>query len=263
VVPSDAEACGELECLAFGDAARAFAHVIELEKPRVLAIGEAHAPKGSENIDSSTKRFREGMLPQLEKKATDIVVEVMMPAQGCAPVEKKVVEKVEKPVTSGQRTTNKNEFVELANRAKALGVQPWALMPSCEQYKEITAAGDDGVIKMLTLIAQLTRERVETQLGKRGADAMVVAYGGALHNDLFPAPERKAWSFGPALSEAVGGRYVALEILVPEYIKDNDTWKRLPWYPHYDKGKNPGKATLFRTAPRSYVLIFAPTPEKN
>src|SRR5437899_1687949 len=66
VVPAGADGCGELECLAFADAARAFAHVVDAEKPRVLAIGEAHAPKGSENVDSSTKRFREGLLPLLE-----------------------------------------------------------------------------------------------------------------------------------------------------------------------------------------------------
>jgi hypothetical protein len=52
------------------------------------------------------------------------------------------------------------------------------------------------------------------------------------------------------------GRYVALDLIVPEFIKDNDTWRSLPWYAHYDRARLGDHVTLFEVAPRSYVLVF-------
>lgn len=255
-IPPGAEACGDLECLAFPTPKAAFEFVLFATKPRVLAVGEAHAPKGSEGVDSSSKRFREQILPLLEKKASDVVIELLLPAANCGDATKKVEAKVIAPVTSAQRPTNKSEFVELGERAKALAIQPWALTPSCDQFKSVASAGEDGVLKMLPLIAQLTRERIELLLSKRGPDALVVAYGGALHNDLHPQEDRQTWSFGPQLAEKTAGRYVELDFIVPEYIRDSDTWRRLPWYSHFDPKRAAGKTTLFRLAAGSYVFIF-------
>jgi hypothetical protein len=255
-IPASATPCGELACLAFDSPKAAFTFVVDASKPRVLAIGEAHAPKGSEGVDSSAKRFREALLPLLERRASDLIVELLMPAKNCQQAEKKVVENVEKPVTSGQKATNKNEYVELGERAKALAIQPWALTPSCEQYQAVAGAGEDGVTKMLSLIALLTRERAEVLLGKRPAESIIIAYGGALHNDVSPSEERRAWSFGPQLVTSTVGRYLELDLIVAEYIKDTDTWRRLPWYKHFDPKRNPGKTTLFRLAPNAYAMIF-------
>ena len=85
---------------------------------------------------------------------------------------------------------------------------------------------------------------------------MVVAYGGAMHNDLKPTPERKAWSFGPDLQAFTAGRYVELDLIVPEFVRDTDTWKSLVWYPYFQKDAHPDRTTLFRPNPGSYVLIF-------
>ena len=50
-----------------------------------------------------------------------------------------------------------------------------------------------------------------------------------------PKPDRAAWSFGPDLVKATGGRYVELDVFVPESIQDTDAWKAMPWYAHYDR----------------------------
>jgi hypothetical protein len=49
---------------------------------------------------------------------------------------------------------------------------------------------------------------------------------------------------------------VELDIIVREYIKDNDSWRALPWYAHFDREKHRDKVVLFRPAPGSYVMIF-------
>ena len=89
-----------------------------------------------------------------------------------------------------------------------------------------------------------------------GATGLVVAYGGALHNDELPAPERVSWSYGPRLARASGGRYVALDLIVREFIKDSNVWRALPWYEHFDPERDPDSAIVMRTAPHSYVLFF-------
>jgi hypothetical protein len=41
------------------------------------------------------------------------------------------------------------------------------------------------------------------------------------------------------------GRYVELDVFVPELIRDVGLWPRFAWYPHFDKDAHPEKATLF------------------
>ena len=83
--PANATLCpavGSVQCLRFGTAEDAFKHVITIG-PIVLAVGEAHAQKGTEGIASSTKRFTDAFLPLLAGKASDIVVELWAPDPKC------------------------------------------------------------------------------------------------------------------------------------------------------------------------------------
>jgi hypothetical protein len=90
---------------------------------------------------------------------------------------------------------------------------------------------------------------------------VVVTYGGALHNDPTPSPERAEWSFGPALIERTGGRYVAIDLYVPELIDGSDAWKRLAFYPYYDPAKDGAKTTVFRDG-KSFVIVLPRTAAK-
>lgn len=59
---------------------------------------------------------------------------------------------------------------------------------------------------------------------------LLVLYGGALHNDLEPLEAFKAFTFGPSLQREWQGRYLEFALLVPEFVRDDDDLKKLPWF---------------------------------
>jgi hypothetical protein len=257
VEPAGPPSCGPLACKLFDTPEQAFLAVLE-QQPQVLAVGEAHAQKGTEGVQSSTARFTTSLLPLLSSRATDLILELMVPNPSCKKEKVKEVEKRQKPVTEPQAENNQSEFLVLARRAQELKVAPHVLRPSCADLEEITKAGDNDVAVMLAMIARLTTAMVKPMIERNGADAgkLVVAYGGALHNDLEPRAGREAFSFGPELKAHTSGRYVELDLIVPEFIKDSETWRALPWYAHFDPKRAPEKTTLYNPSPGSYVLIF-------
>ena len=143
-------------------------------------------------------------------------------------------------------------------------MQPHLLRPTCDDYAGLADAGDDVVSQSLGLIKRLTQSDA-TALYRRNEAAKngkaVVTYGGAMHNDLAPAEASRQYSFGPELSATTAGRYVELDLIVPEYVKKTDTWEKLPWFAAFEADSAAGgprdKPTLYRLGDRSFVLIFA------
>ena len=250
-------------CVRFASPEEALRAVLADTDPLVLAVGEAHAQKGTEAIASATKRFTTSLLPVLAPRTSDIVVELWAPNPAC----KKEVAQVasaQKPVTTAQAASNVNEYDALGARAKGLGTTPWLLRPTCEDFKAITEAGDGAVSVMLGLVKSLTAGQVRRLLARSagaeaGAPRTVVAYGGMMHNDVSPSPATKAYSFAEELSAATGGRYVELDLVVPEYVKASALWQALPWYATHEAlgGADPTRTTLYQTGPRSFVMVFA------
>ncbi len=259
--PQEGAPCGELGCRAYSSAALAFQAVLDEEKPLVLGLGEAHAQKGTEHIASSVKRFTADLLPLLQGRASDLIVELLVPDGTCVAKEKQVKKQQEK-VTKPQAKENQNEYVALGHAAKKLGVIPDVLRPSCQDLDAITKAGGNDVAVMLETIERLTEKKVKELLAanaKAGKQSVVVAYGGALHNDLEPREGMAAWSYGPAFAEHTGQRYVELDLIVPEYIKDTDSWNAQAWVKHYDPKQHGARATLFKQGPKRWVLVFPVT----
>jgi hypothetical protein len=257
--PAAGKPCGELDCRLFDSPEAAFAFVLA-ERPRVIGVGEAHAQKGMEGIDSATKRFTERFLPLLQGRTSDLIVELMLPPKGCAKAEQEVRTQ-QKEVTKQQASTNQNEYVVLGDAARRAGIVPDALRPTCQDLDAAAKAGDQAVPVMLETIARLSRIKTAELLARndqspQAKDKMVILYGGALHNDLAPKPGREAWSFGPELARATGGRYVELDVFVPESIQDTDSWRAFAWYSRYDPAAHGGSTVLFRTAPSTFALIF-------
>lgn len=266
-VPKAAKTCGELRCLEFKNARAAFEQVLSRD-PRVLAIGEAHAQKGSEGVQSGAARFKDQLLPSLEGKASDLLLELWFPDPKCRKETVKQVKKQQEAVTKKQASSNKNEYVELGNAAKALGITPRSLHPSCEELEAITKAGSGDIGLMLETVAKNTQKDVEFLLKRQaagGESELIVAYGGALHNDPYPKPGAETWSFGAPLKQRT--RYVALDVIVPEYIKDSPAWKAMPWYQAYkalSSRRSEHGALLFEPRPDELILVFprtaSPTP---
>jgi hypothetical protein len=253
--------CGALECVQYDTAQEAFAAAVASE-PLVLAVGEAHAPKGS-TATSAAKRFADDLLPTIAPRASDLLVEMMMPPRGCVDAAGEVRER-QTVVTARQAATDQNEYVAMGEKARSLGLVPDMLRPSCDDLEGVRGTGD-AIGASLELIARLMREqaaRLVERDARSDADAgkMVVTYGGLLHNDLAATGEAAKWSYAPALDEAVAGRLVAVDLVVPEFIGDDASWASLAWRPYYDRARLGKKATLFRTAERSFVLVFPVSP---
>jgi hypothetical protein len=266
--------CGALACAQYDSAVDAFRVAIAGDAV-VLAVGEAHAQKGA-TVPSSAARFTRDLLPLLQGRASDLLVELMMPPGGCGEATAEVHEK-QAAATSRQAETNQNEYVAMGERARALGIVPDMLRPTCADLEGVRRAGDDAIAASLELIARLSAaqaERLMDRDARTDADRgkMVVLYGGMLHNDLAPRPEAARWSYAPELARRArerererdtGGRFVAVNLVVPEFIGDDETWRALPWWSHYDRGRLGRRATLFRTGESSYVLVFPEMPARG
>lgn len=252
--------CGDLECRQFDSAGEAFAAGLALAgDPLVLGIGEVHAPKGA-RVPSAAKRFASDLLPLLAGRASDLLVELMMPPAGCTDAAV-AVERGQEPVTSRHAETDQDEYVAMGSRARELGLVPDMLRPTCADLDAIQQAGDDLLDVSLTTIARLSGAQA-LRLAERDArsDAdrgkLVVIYGGALHNDLSPPPGSAGWSYAPELDARLAGRYAAFDLVVPEFIGPGETPTALPWWPRYDRARLGQKATLFHTGPQSFAIVF-------
>lgn len=258
-----------LTCLRFASPEDAFRHVMK-GAPKILAVGEAHAQKGTEAIASSTKRFTEQLLPLVAANAGDVVVELWAPDPRCQK-EVKAVASAQKPVTETQAATNTNEYEALGMKAKALGTTPWLLRPTCDDFAMLADAGADAVPAMLGLVKRLTQQKMLVLAEKNAkAGKLTIAYGGALHNDLSPPEATAAYSFGPELARAVDGAYVELDLIVPEFVKKTPVWEKLPWFAAWDADKDRAKrdTILYVLAnraplPPSYVLVFPASGSKE
>lgn len=249
--------CGGLGCKTYPSAAAALEAILAAEKPLVIAIGEAHAQRGAK-ADSSTKRFTDELLAVVQGKASDLVVEAMLPPAGCKPQVEQVREK-QKAATAPQAQTNQNEYVVLGNEARKRGIVPDLLRPSCEDLDGIEKAGDAAIDASLKTIARLTVQQVDKLLArneKLGQDRAVIAYGGALHNDLAPGPGKEDWSYAKKLMERSKGRYVEIDLFVPDFVRDDETWRKFEWRAHYDPTQNLDRAVVFKPRDHGYVVIL-------
>lgn len=223
----------------------------------MLAIGEAHAQADGPQARSTTRRFMDDLLPRLAPRASDLVIELWLESGACGKVERKVQQQ-QQAVTAPQAAGNQGDFLELGHRAKALAIQPQALVPTCEQYQVIAGAGAADIEAMLGMIKSVTLRDIEALLARRAPDRLIVAYGGAMHNDLAPRAGREDFSFGPELQKLTNYHYVELDLIAPEQIKDSEAWRGLPWYAHYTREKAGKDAVLLSWAPHAYALIFPP-----
>jgi hypothetical protein len=253
-------ACGPLGCTLHASSTEAL-RVVLASGPLVLGVGEAHAQKATPGVVSSAKRFTTEMLPELAGKASDLIIELMVPPSGCEEQTKQVQKEMAK-VTAKQADTNQNEYVAMGDAAQKLGIEPHLLHPSCDDWKPVTAPGADAPDASLRLIARLMRAMTEKALArneKRGVEKMVVLYGGAIHNDAEPAAGSGEYAYGPAMVLLTRRRYVELDVFVPELVHDGGLWKSFPWYPYFDRNAHSAEATLYAPAPSSFALLLPAT----
>lgn len=225
----------------------------------MLAVGEFHALKQHAGLATATQRFTDTLLPSLAGTASDIVIELWVGTGKCQQTQTQIVRE-QKPVTEQQAVQTPNEAVRLGDRAKALGIRPHALEPGCDELTRVLDAGEGAVREMLVLTASMTAARARLLFQRNqavGADKTIVTYTGAMHNDLRPDHAcGEPCSFGKQLDTLSGGRYVEVDLVVPEYIHAGSIWPQRVWYAHFDPKLPHRKTTLFNPSPGSFVLIF-------
>ncbi len=253
-------ACGEVGCRLFPSSIEALSTVLA-SNPRVIGIGEAHSLKGQSAIPATATQFARRLLPKLAPRSSHLILELMAPNPECRK-KNRAVRKAQQPITKSHSLRAQHEYVTLGKVAKKLGIEPELLKPSCQDLNAIANGGEGSMLVMLKTIVRLTREQVTAHRHSSPSaqpftqKSMIIAYGGAMHNDIEPRGGRAEFSFGPALADATDGAYVELDLIVPEFIKSTSTWTALPWYQHYDPEKFGDRAVLFQPSHNSFVLVL-------
>lgn len=192
----------------------------------------------------------------LAPRSSALVVEAWQPA-GCNRAVEAKVAQANHEIVQNQAASNTNEYLALAQDAKGRGLVPLPLRPTCDESAKVADAGAADVSVLLETVTHVAQRTLESALAKTPPNKLTLFYGGALHNDLQPTPQRATWSFAPALDQASGGGFVEIDLVVPEFIKDTDVWKSLPWRSAYDAARDGASVQLLSRAGKSFVLVFA------
>jgi hypothetical protein len=225
--PSDCASCERFR------SPRAAFEKVAAESPLLLAIGEYHQVEGGPKVQSTIKRFTTELLPVLKGRAGAMVVETWILSGTCGAVEKQVAKEVTRVTRRPKETEDEIEI--LLERSYGLGIQGHTLRVDCEEYRSmLDADGELDADRSMRLVRRKLEEKADEirDEGEAGVEGkMLVIYGGAVHNDVEPTEEYREWSYGPALSRAVGEkRYIELDLLVPELVRGDPDLAKLPWF---------------------------------
>ena len=242
----------------FDSPAAALGHLLKT-RPRVVAFGEYHELEGAPKVPSALRRFTDQLLPVLAPRASDLIVETFVPEGRCGKAEEAVVHDVER--TTQRPATTESELVTLLKSAKAAGMVPHILSVSCADYEALES--DDGSVdyeKLLRLIKTHLQRKITEVLGRRARDPRIIGvYGGALHNDLYPRPTFRSFTFGAEIRHLTGGRYLEVDLYVPEYVERDEALVREWWYPLSQRKARPGDTLLVRRGTASYIILLPRT----
>jgi hypothetical protein len=233
-------------------------------KPRVVAFGEYHQIEGGAAVPSAVKRFGDEMLASVAPAASDLVLETWVTEGKCGAVETSAVAKVDETIQRPE--TTEDELVTLLKRTKAAGVQPHILTLSCKEYAQIQPKdGEIDYVKLLGVVTLHLQVGIEMALADAPKNKAVIVYGGALHNDVFPQKELAQFSFAKSVGKRVKGRYLEVDLYVPEYIAGDKKIIAEPWYPRWKAAQaaHPGETALWARSPSSYIVIFPITKYDN
>lgn len=260
----------------------------------VLGFGEIHQTEATAGIPSALRRFTEQILPDLAPELSHLVVETWVTSGRCGEVERAVTADIAR--TTERPAATENELETLLRRAAAGGVLPRILSVSCADYQAMRPSG--GAVDYDRTL-RVTERALETATLRALAERRrpyVAVYGGALHNDVHPHPLLGAYSYAPAVLTGTLGRFVELDLVVPEYLDplppgrgraptaaalrrhDRENQGKYDWWPAYraavgqapQASQAPGErrgdvssVLLIRRSPRSFVIVFprVPRPE--
>jgi hypothetical protein len=223
----------------------------------VVAFGELHQTGQTAGVRSTLARFIDEILPAIAPRTAHLIVETWVSSGRCGESENHVTADVAR--TTKRPAETENEIVRLLRRAKELGVAPHVLEVGCDEYKSLVGAGGSvDYDRLLTITGQHLGRAIQQALAlPRPADRpLVIVYGGALHNDLHPAPAMAAYSFGPATDALTNGAYRELDLYLPELARALPALRAEPWYPVWRRAHRGSGVLMIRRDPRSAIVVF-------
>jgi hypothetical protein len=257
----DDEGRGALpEHRAFRDLAAALIATIPAEV-RVVGFGELHARTDRGPARSSLASFRTA-LPAIAGQLSDLAIETWLVDPACGPAGAQATATIEATVKRPEAT--RSEIAQLADAARAAGIQPHAMTLRCGDYAAIAPAGGDfDPVAMLSLttheLGRITTSAVRHRDREPGHRPWVAVYGGALHNDRFPDEAVAEWSYAAAVDRATGDRFLEIDLIVPELAEADPVIQRQPWFPLVGARRDPATpVVVWKRGERSFVVILTP-----
>lgn len=234
----------------------------------ILAFGYTHREVPSDR--SAVEIFANNILPQLANEGYhDLVLEVFPHGKPTDLIEWEIAEFNR----SGTIGTEMNRFLNVTDRANFE-----VLLQQVRNYGiEIHSGGVDYANIYQTLWypgfqsypqrVQMAREEIAKNSGGviktlAGQDKKVFSLNGTRHNDLYPTPQNASSSFGKSLNNIFPGRFVEIDMVVPELSARRNYYKDLPLsknciWKHFIPSS--GINLVSELGPNSY-LLFWPNP---
>lgn len=245
---------------AYPDLAAALVATIPADA-RVIGFGELHARRDRPATTSTLAAFTRA-LPALADRLSDLVIETWRVDPGCGAPAVDATARIEAAVERPART--RSEISELVDAARAAHIQPHAMTLHCPDYAAVAPAGGEvDAAAMLTLTTRELRRIVTSAVAHRdeqpGHRPWIAVYGGALHNNRLPEAGVAEWSYAPDADRATGGRFVEIDVVVPELAAASPAARREPWFPLAGAPRDPEHPVVVWTrGERSFVVILPP-----
>ena len=234
----------------YPDSASAVSAILEeAGHARVYAVGEYH-PRPTPNAPKSPlTRFTTEILELMLPRARHLVIETWID-DGCA-----ATSTVSREVAAmtGRSPSSTTQIEALVMKSAKLRLQTHALAMTCIEHGSLLdAMGKVDFLRLLELVTEklgsAARQLVES-------DRAVIVYGGALHNDLYPAWPLESLSYAHKLSEDLGGGVIEIDLVVPEVVAPMPMVRREGWFPLLGLAA-PDRVLLWERGPESYVVIL-------
>jgi hypothetical protein len=228
------------------------------EQARVVGFGELHA-RTDRPARSSLASFR-GALPAIADRLSDLALETWLVDPACGRAATETTAKLEATVKRPE--ASRSEIAQLADAARAAGIQPHAMTLRCGDYATIATPG--GEVDPVAMLSVTTHElgRIATSAVRHrdrdpGHRPWIAVYGGALHNDRFPDASVAEWSYAAEVDRVTGGRFVEIDLIMPELAEADPMMQRQPWFPLIGADRDPaGPVLVWKRGERSFVVIL-------
>ncbi|HUQ08608.1 MAG TPA: hypothetical protein VM261_39220 [Kofleriaceae bacterium] len=238
------------------DLGGAFEYLLR-DQPRVLGVGELHlrTDKAGPTV-SALARFTNEAMPKLGTRVSDLVIETWLVDPTCK-TGMEATQRVEGAMKRPEST--KSEIGALVGIIKQNGIKAHVMRLTCDDLNTVAPAAGVDAEKLLDVVTRelgrVTRSAVRYRDEHAEARPLIVVFGGALHNDLYPFDSTKQWSYAKGVDEATSGHFVEVDLYLPELVEGQALYEAEDWYPLVAKAP-PGKVLLVERAPHSWLAIL-------